>query len=63
MKKLALMLAVTCTLAATQSFAHDKTKGKTPSKQEKCSGKGACCKNMKKASLVTKSKVVATKKA
>lgn len=51
MKKLTLMMALLCSVAATQSFAHEKGKGKA-----KCSAGKECCKKMSKASVATKSK-------
>jgi hypothetical protein len=53
MKKLTLMMALVCSVAATQSFAHDKDKGKG---KEKCSAGKECCKKMSNASAATKAK-------
>ncbi|MBS7564397.1 hypothetical protein KHS38_08255 [Mucilaginibacter sp. Bleaf8] len=51
MKKFTLMMALACTVTATQSFAHDKDKGK-----EKCTAGKECCKKMSKASASAKAK-------
>ncbi|WP_158825433.1 hypothetical protein [Mucilaginibacter lacusdianchii] len=51
MKRLTLMMALVCSVAATQSFAHDKGKGK-----EKCTAGKDCCKKMTKATAATKAK-------
>ena len=54
MRKLTLMMAVVFSLAAANSFAADKDKGKT--KETKCVAGKDCCKKMTKASAAEKAK-------
>jgi len=53
MRKLTFMMAVVFSLAAANSFAGDKDKGKA---KEKCTPGKECCKKMTKASAAEKAK-------